>query len=143
LLAGAIVEDRDATANAFFVSSGRGSTWSSALLMPHSVDPSCAIGNDDVVYAASVHDSMPTGAPYLNVQRSVDSGRTWTEAVVHSSARSLDRPERDAVTRPTSKWRRHDWARCERGRSISFDGDRQPHGFSSGVDGMEPWGNIE
>jgi len=90
LIACAIVESADAarqtfvTENAFFLSFDGGATWSRTLSLPNSVDPSCAIGADGTAYAISVHDSVPSGASYLNVQRSTDGGRTWKESSVPS-----------------------------------------------------------
>src|SRR5690349_7443981 len=92
LIAGAIIQRGDTTANAFFVSSDGGKSWRQTLSVPASVDPSCAISPYGVAFAASVHDSMPTTTSYLSVRRSPDGGRTWIESTIHDNMRSLDRP---------------------------------------------------
>ena len=92
LVAAAIIERGDTTANAFFVSFDRGVSWRQTLLLNQGVDPSCAISAEGVALAAGVRDSLPSGTSYLNVLRSRDGGRTWTESVVHRSIPSLDRP---------------------------------------------------
>ena len=91
LLAAAIVEHADTASNWFFVSADGGSSWTRSLAVARSVDPSCAISRDGVAFAASVHDSMPSGDSYLQVQRSLDGGRTWMESTIHDNARNLDR----------------------------------------------------
>jgi hypothetical protein len=91
MLAAAIVEHADTTSNQFFVSADGGASWKETLTVAASVDPSCAIGQDGMMYAASVHDSMPSSASYLNVRRSVDGGRHWIDATIHDNMRSLDR----------------------------------------------------
>jgi hypothetical protein len=92
IIAAAIVERGDTAANAFFVSFDAGATWRETLAVERSVDPSCAIGQDGIAFAASVHDSMPGDVSYLNVRRSLDGGRTWVESTIRESMRSLDRP---------------------------------------------------
>lgn len=91
LLAAAIVEHRDSASNWFFISSDGGASWTRSLAVARSVDPSCAMTLEGVAFAASVHDSLPSGASYLNVQRSRDGGRSWQESVVHDNARNIDR----------------------------------------------------
>lgn len=91
LLAAAIVEHRDSASNWFFISSDGGKSWTRSLTVERSVDPSCAMTLEGVAFAASVHDSLPSGASYLNVQRSPDGGRSWAESIVHDNTRNLDR----------------------------------------------------
>jgi len=92
LVAGAIVEHGDTTANVFLVSFDGGMSWRQTAWLPATVDPSCAIGADGIALVSSVHDSAPSGTSYLQVRRSRDGGRTWTESLVHDNMASLDRP---------------------------------------------------
>jgi hypothetical protein len=91
LLAASIVFHGDTLTNWFLVSIDGGASWLRTLAVPASVDPSCAITSAGVVFAASVHDSAPSGDSYLNVHRSLDGGRSWMESTIHDNTRNLDR----------------------------------------------------
>lgn len=91
LLAAAIVEHGDTAINQFLVSTNGGASWAVSLSIAPGVDPSCAIGSGSVALAASVHDSTPSGDSYLDVHRSMDGGRTWTQSTIYDNARNLDR----------------------------------------------------